>query len=170
LTAKGHVLLALPFAIEGLNYFGIRSLDGIWLTITIVVGALFPDIDEPKSYIGRRFWFMSWPIKLLSKIMPPLKHRGLTHLFFVPLSMGIIAHYFENIWLGGFALGWFLHTVGDLITVGGIQGYLFPFWSNKKMVLLPDSMRFYTGGIVEKVLISILAVMNGYLIFKLGVI
>jgi len=131
----------------------------------VLFGSLFPDIDEPNSYIGRKFWFMSWPIKFLSHILPFLKHRGLTHLFLVPISLGMVAFYGKNIWLGGFALGWLLHTLGDLITVGGIGGYFYPFWSNRKIVLLPYPLRFYTGGGAEKIVIMCLVCLNAYLVY-----
>jgi len=141
---------------------------GMALFIFLVLfGSLFPDIDEPNSYIGRRFWFMSWPIKLLSHLFPFLKHRGITHLFLVPVSLGIAAFYGENIWLGGFAIGWLLHTLGDLITVGGIRGYFYPFFSTRKIVLLPYPLRFYTRGVAEQILIFFLLLLNGYVVYTL---
>ena len=165
MTAKGHVLLALPFALFGAKQLGFSPICTTLFIFLVLLGALFPDIDEPKSTIGRKFWFMSWPIKLLSHIIPLLKHRGITHLFLVPFSLSITALYWENIWLGGFTLGWLLHTFGDLITMGGIRGYFYPFWSNRKIVFLPDALRFYTGGGAEQILIAFLVLVNGYLVY-----
>ena len=108
---------------------------------------------------------MSLPIKLLSHILPLLKHRGLTHLFLVPLFLSIVAIYWKNIWFAGFALGWFVHTLGDLITVGGIQGYFYPFFANRRIALLPYALRFYTGGSAEKIVIISLALVNIYLVY-----
>ena len=165
MTAKGHVLVALPFALFGAKQLEFTPTGTAFFIFLVLLGSLFPDIDEPKSYIGRRFWFMSWPIKLLSHIIPPLKHRGLTHLFLVPLFLSIVAAYWKNIWLGGFAFGWFVHTLGDLITVGGIQGYFYPFLANRKIVLLPYALRFYTGGSAEKIVIISLVLLNIYLVY-----
>lgn len=167
MTAKGHVLLALPLAIFGAKSFGFGQMGGALFVFLIILGALFPDIDEPKSYIGRKFWFLSWPIKGLSRIIPPLKHRGITHILMIPFSIFIVAVFFENIWLAGFAIGWLIHTIGDLITVGGIQGYFYPFWSSRKIVLLPNFLRFYTGGVAEQILIGLLACLNSYFVYAL---
>lgn len=162
--------MALPFAILGVNQLEFTPTGTTLFIFLILLGSLFPDIDEPKSTIGRKFWFISWPIKLLSHILPFLKHRGITHLFLVPFSLSIVALYWGNIWLGGFALGWLLHTFGDLITIGGIRGYFYPFWSNRKIVLLPYVLRFYTGRGAEQILITFLVLLNGYLVYALVLI
>jgi inner membrane protein len=164
MTAKGHVLLAMPLAIVGVDYLALNQINGALFIISVTIGALFPDIDEPGSYIGRRLWFMSWFVKILSLFFPYLKHRGVTHFFVIPFTMIIVATFFKNIWLAGFALGWLLHTVGDLLTVGGIRGYLYPLWPNQKIVLLPDGIRFYTGKFAEQVFNTTLLLFNGYLL------
>jgi membrane-bound metal-dependent hydrolase YbcI (DUF457 family) len=35
----------------------------------VVFGSLLPDIDKKESYIGRRFWFVTWPIYFLRMIL-----------------------------------------------------------------------------------------------------
>lgn len=166
MTAKGHVLIALPFAIIGVERLGFSNF-GEWLFVsTVITGALIPDIDEPGSYFGRRFWFLSWPIKILGAVFPLLKHRGVTHYFLVPAILMVMGVFFHNVWIAAFGFGWFLHTIGDLMTVGGIRGYFYPLWPGQKIVLLPDGMRFYTNGFTERILNTTLFVINGYLIFS----
>lgn len=169
MTAKGHVLLATPLAIIGVDYLALDQIDSALFILSVAVGALFPDIDEPGSNIGRRFWFLSWPVKALSIFIPAFKHRGVTHFFLIPVILMLISVGFHNIWLAGFALGWLLHTAGDLVTIGGINGYFYPLWSNQKIVLLPDGFRFYTGSFTEKLIIAFLMLLNGYLALSLGV-
>lgn len=162
MTAKGHVLLALPVVLYAGQSMGLDRLDSILFAAAALLSVLAPDIDEPGSYIGRRFWFLSWPIKALSFLFPSFKHRGITHIFLIPFLMILIASLSRNITLAGFGLGWMLHTVGDMLTIGGIKGYLYPLWPDKKIVLLPDGFRFRTGGFAENILIFILLILNAY--------
>lgn|GEM_PF-2073593 len=73
------------------------------------VAALIPDIDEPRSHIGRPFFFISLPINRI------FGHRTLTHsLIFV----GIIGLVLYPFWNGYLALvaGLIAHILGDMIT------------------------------------------------------
>lgn len=160
MTAKGHVLLALPFAIVTASNIGLSG-PRLAAFITIVLFAsLFPDIDENRSFIGKRFWFMSWSIKFIALFIPAFKHRGVTHFFIVPATIIIVGILFDNIWISGFGMGWLLHTVGDLITVGGIRGYLYPLWPDAKIKIMPEFIPIYTGGLLEHVIIAWLSILN----------
>lgn len=166
MTAKGHVILASPVAFIVATKFHLEIEQIIVFMVISSIGALAPDIDEPGSWIGRRLLFLSWTVKFLSIFFPAFKHRGITHLLAIPIAISAISIFLHNIWIAAFALGWFMHTVGDLITVGGIRGYLYPLFPDKKIVLLPDEFRFYTGGLVEAVIIFCLTGLNGILFFK----
>ncbi|TDA67315.1 hypothetical protein E0765_03585 [Sulfuricurvum sp. IAE1] len=163
MTAKGHVLLALPPSIIWAQTLGLSGIEAGALIAAVAAGSLFPDVDEPNSFIGRRLMFMSWTIKILSLFFPTFRHRGVTHIFLVPLSIILIGSAFENILVAAFGLGWLMHTVGDLITVGGVRGYFYPLWPDQKIVLLPDGFRFYTNGFIEHFFNTFLLLINGYL-------
>lgn len=169
MTAKGHVLLALPFGLLMANSFGMENIELFVFLALVATGALFPDIDESGSYIGRRFWFLTWLIKALSVFIPAFKHRGVTHFFLIPALLMLTSVGLHNVWIGGFAIGWLMHTVGDLVTIGGINGYLYPLWPKQKIVLLPNGWRFYTGSFTEKFIIAFLMLLNGYLALSFGV-
>jgi inner membrane protein len=71
MTVKGHILLAAPIA------FGVSQMLQIYDTgalITyafgVLIGTTLPDIDEPESYIGSRFYGLAFVIKKLNR------HRG----------------------------------------------------------------------------------------------
>lgn len=166
MTAKGHVLLALPLAILGASHLGFTHLKAGLFIAVVCIGVLAPDIDEGGSFIGRQLWFLSFIVKILSFFLPAFKHRGITHIFLIPISMIIFASVIHNVWIAGFALGWLLHTAGDMLTVGGIKGYLYPLWPNEKIVLLPDVFRFYTGGFAEQVLIGFLMILDGWMLIS----
>lgn len=90
-----------------------------------VVGSLIPDLDHPKSVIGKRF-------KPISKgISKAFGHRGITHspMALVVYSMLMLKltktpkEYYELLFQYGAigsAVGYLSHLVLDMLTVGGI--------------------------------------------------
>lgn len=120
----------------------------------LVVGALFPDIDEPASFIGRRTILLSHAISMFTK------HRGATHtvgalLLYTLLGVAAVSAYggtTELIFaLLGFVLGNAVHISGDMMTNTGVRIFL-PF-SDKKRKLLPEQIIFKTGGPVEHLVV-----------------
>lgn len=115
----------------------------------ILIGSVFPDIDEPRSFIGRKLPVLSHIVSL------SFSHRGFTHFLIFPLlllSLGIgVYGAYPIIGIAIFALsyGIFMHQIGDMLTISGIPHYFFPL-SKKTAVLLPKPLRFRTGGSVEK--------------------
>lgn len=51
-----------------------------------LIGSLLPDIDHPRSWIGRRILFISLPLSAL------VGHRGVTHSLLAILATAAIAH------------------------------------------------------------------------------
>lgn len=160
MTAKGHVALAFPFGVLGSTALGLNGIESSVFVFLVSLSALAPDVDEPGSWIGRRLWFLSWTIKILSIFFPTFKHRGVTHLLAVPLAIFIIGYLIGNVWIIGIAIGWFAHTLGDLITAGGIIGYFYPFWPEKRIRLMSKYLPIYTGGFVEYLIILVLMVVD----------
>ena len=70
--------------------------------IGCILGALFADIDSPKSTISRLFWFIAWPIwvvqwiirkifgkgksKFAKNICKTVNHRGIAHWLIIALA------------------------------------------------------------------------------------
>lgn len=160
MTAKGHVALAFPFGVFGTHYFGLNGVEASAYLMIVSLSALAPDIDEPGSWVGRRLWFLSWPIKILGVFFPAFKHRGVTHLFAVPLLISIIGYMIGNVWIIGVAIGWFAHTLGDLITAGGINGYFYPLFPEKRIRIMSKHLPIYTGGIIEHIIIMLLLIID----------
>lgn len=91
----------------------------------LLLGALYPDIDHPGSYLGRRFDFISKPINEC------YGHRTITHSLFLMTIVFFIA---VLIWgvhpaLAGFTVGFLSHVLGDL-TNGRVQ-LLYPLNKRK---------------------------------------
>lgn len=167
MTAKGHVLLTLPLPLIWVASHRANYIELYLVMFFVVIGSLAPDIDEVGSWIGRRLFFLSIPLKLLGLFIPMFRHRGITHIFLISFLLILTSAFTKNLYLGAFSYGWMMHTIGDLLTKGGIKGYLYPFLPDTNVGLLPRSMRFYTGSIQETILINLLIVVNFILAIKL---
>lgn len=171
MTVKGHILLSLTLATI-INtsiqeyYFGL-NLNEFYLIlfyIGLFIGTIFPDIDEPESFIGRKFPIFS---NLLSIFV---EHRGVTHLLFIPILILFINYHFvddihSKIVIYAFAIGIFCHDCGDLFTKGGIRGFFYPFFPTLTFGLLPRAFRFYTGSFVEFLFNILLIAINVYIFY-----
>lgn len=117
-----------------------------------IVGALLPDICHGGSTMGRMFPFVS---KIINKLFG---HRSFTHsllfLFLVAMLMDSIVPY-KSI-TEGLLLGMVSHFVLDMATKKGIKLF-FPI---KIVVRFPLTTK--TGGKVEKVVCTVLAVLSLY--------
>ncbi|KRW83721.1 metal-dependent hydrolase [Marinobacter sp. P4B1] len=107
--------------------------------IAVVLGSLLPDIDHPKSWLGRRLIFISGPLSLL------IGHRGITHSLIATIALVVALLWWGQ--LGGYlvaslCIGYLGHLAGDFLTKGGIP----VFWPIKRRFAMPI---FSTGGVIE---------------------
>ena len=109
-------------------------------TMTAAIGALTPDLDHPRSALGRRLPFISLP---LSRIFG---HRGFTHsllaaflLFLLLLVLVHTSHYTSSPSMAAagqgmqpllipFIIGYLSHILGDSLTPSGVP----LFWPRKR--------------------------------------
>lgn len=166
MTAKGHITLATTVFLIPLQFEVIKGAFDkehlLFIYAFVIFGSLVPDIDEPNSYIGRRFRVVSTITSLF------FKHRSMTHFLIFPLSVFSLSFLTQDMVMKniiyGISFGILMHDMGDMLTKGGIVGFFFPFFINKKIALLPYALRFYTGSAIEHIFISFLVVLNAYLL------
>jgi len=162
MTAKGHVVLAItpPIAVYGIDFFQ----DPLSVA-ALLLGALLPDIDEPGSYIGRRTYMSS----IFREV--GISHRGFTHFLLIPLIIMCASLLFFSggfwFWLG---FGILMHDLGDMLTIGGIKGFFYPLFPDKKAVLLPRFLRFRTFSATEMLFVMLLLLTNAYFLILKGVL
>lgn len=158
MTVQTHVSFALMagaalwFPISNIEHSG--AMDFTMYMGAVAVGSVFPDIDEPESYIGRKTIILSNIIKKL------FGHRGMTHSFIFALLVFMTLYianmiYFDEkytYFVYGFSIGWVMHSVGDMFTIGGVPIFL-PF-KKKKYHILPKMMRIYTGSFTERIILN----------------
>ena len=147
MLAKTHLLSALVVASLPLVFGYETSYDtnAILYFLAVSFGALIPDIDEHKSYIGKRLLFISFPIKTF------FGHRTITHNLILPLFGVILSIVWVKSFLWfGFFLGVIVHILGDAMT-GNVKGALLPI--RDKFYILPKKMIFSVGGPIEYVML-----------------
>lgn len=163
MLARTHIAFALASSSVGTFlthiFVSIESTHLLAFYFAVAFGAIFPDIDEPHSKIGRMLIGVSNVINAI------FGHRGFTHsLSFVGiLSLFImvlcsfqsvrdfINGFYENslfFLVLGFIVGNLLHIVGDMMTLSGVP-ILLPFKS-KKYFVLPKALRFRTSGLIDQ--------------------
>lgn len=90
--------------------------------LLVLTGCILPDIDTPKSRVGRALPFIAYPISLI------LGHRGVTHSLLMVTAIGLAAYYYDFGWLFWIAFGYLMHLLGDYLTDSGIPA----FWPSRK--------------------------------------
>jgi inner membrane protein len=123
-----------------------------------MLGSLLPDIDHPKSFVGRRLWFLSLPIAGV------FGHRGMTHSL-LAIGLWVWAMLRGLAWdqevVAAAAVGYLSHLAGDWLTVGGIP----LLWPWRRRFQAPLSFR--CGGVTEGLLDGVLL---GWLVWGLGLL
>ena len=155
-----HAAAGLVFGLVGLKY-GLAAFAEPGFLLFTIFGALLPDIDHPKSKLGRK-------IPILPKL---LKHRGMTHsIFGCVLSATLLFLLLNFIGIGAWSvavmallLGFTSHLVLDSLNPTGIH-WLRPF--HKLHVKGPIG----TGGIGESAVFVLLVFALGFLLRDFGLV
>lgn len=142
MMAVTHIALG---AVAGMGWASWTDAAAVPVVLAGAGGALLPDIDHPKSWLGRRLPFLSWPLVAL------VGHRGVTH------SLVAAAGCLLLLWQAGhsliaapLALGYLSHLLGDWLTHGGVP----LFWPSRRNYQAPITVR--TGGIADLSLAALL--------------
>jgi len=164
MTARGHILLATGLA--GSALYLLKTPPDIYFLAGLAFGAVLPDIDEPKSLIGRKLYFLAFILRLFGVEHRTLSHSVLFALIF--LAPVLFVPYPYNSILLGVGIGVIMHCVGDMLTISGLKYFLYP--QKIELHLLPKELRFRTGGTVEEVIVFLLLIFNIFLFKKLGIV
>ena len=146
---KTHVLFG--FFIGALLFLINKS---ILFLLLIILGSIFPDVDEHKSFIGRR-------LPVISRILNFLfGHRGIFHTIFIGMIIFIGFYLSGFLLLGlGFFIGYLSHLLLDSLTLLGVK----LFWPITNLQLR-GFVR--TGGFTEYLFFIILSISTVIMIFN----
>ncbi len=139
MMAPGHLAVGLAL------YHGLTQMYGYTPPPAaygvVAFASLLPDIDHPKSQVGRMFPTLS------GVIAGVFGHRGFTHSA-VALVLCVVAAYMWGGVTGGllvaFGVGYVSHVLADFCTKTGVP----LFWPWRENIRLPV-LNFTTGGAVE---------------------
>lgn len=141
MTFKTHLAIG---ALGAMGFVSATNTDNsVYIFGLILFGSVLPDIDEPRSFISRKFPLISRLTTLF------FEHRGPTHFLFIPVLLFISWAVFGQIALGALGFGMLMHHVGDLLTPSGICGYFYPFKRRFVMRILPKNYAIKTGSRLE---------------------
>lgn len=160
MTAKSHTMSAMLVGLYPVLSGYVPLEYSKFYLIGLIIGSLWPDLDEPESYLGRRVYIISLFLSIFTK------HRGITHTVIALVIYAIVAYvlylYRETFNIStsavifssiGFLLGNFIHILGDMCTKEGGIALLYPI-SKKRFYLTPEQLRFKTAGITESVIVT----------------
>jgi len=178
---KTHVTFAMALSFSPVllpNNFNILQNITIeqlpFILLTIFLFSLFPDLDEPNSYLSKR---MPWIIfsLIISKFTV---HRGVTHRLIATITAPILMYgllysinkldsYMILIYFSWIA--YTAHLIGDGFTKGGLRRFYYPL-SKSTIWFLPKPMRFKTGSFVESIWLMIfsgIVILESFYLFKM---
>ena len=133
-----HVLIGIVVFLISKDFF--TGGNEIIFFMMVLIGSVFPDIDERRSRINRWSGIFGIIIAFFAK------HRGFFHssiLYFILLV--IISFYWSNYYAWGLFLGYTAHLLGDGITRMGVP-LLYPL--SKFKVRGPINVGGFTEGII----------------------
>ncbi len=108
---KTHAAFGFLSGLFALSFFS--PSNQILFICLVMFGALLPDIDHPKSKLGRN-------AKIIGYLF---EHRGFFHSFLVIPVIGALIYYFTDslIYVIPLGVGYASHLISDAITKEGIM-------------------------------------------------
>ena len=136
-----HLAFGFLIALLSIEFFDIKNK--LIFILVVVMFSIFPDIDEKKSKIGKKYRWASTIINFV------FGHRGFFHSIYIPLALYFIFYYINDEIGVAILAGYFSHLFMDALTKNGIRP-LYPI-INKKI-----NGFIKTNSILEKILFLII--------------
>jgi inner membrane protein len=172
MLAPTHSVFGIFLTLIFLAVFGIQwSLH--WTIIMFsIIGAIIPDIDHPRSVIGKLFPFISIPLERR------FGHRTITHSFigwaiftaifaFIVLFAALLCMFILKSdiwilqlaprWIAAFSISYMSHLILDMFNKRGSQ----MFWPNPSRDVIPKNPKFRpeSGSSVEPLIFFVLFIL-----------
>jgi inner membrane protein len=116
MMARSHVVVGFATWIAAAPLLHLSPVDPSYIALA-VAGSLLPDVDHPKSWVGRR----SRPLS--TAIAAVLGHRGITHSAIAVLLLAVLllhAGYRRGV-VSAVAVGYASHLAADMLTPQGLR-------------------------------------------------
>ncbi|MCV2528466.1 MAG: metal-dependent hydrolase [Candidatus Lightella neohaematopini] len=139
MTTEGHIYFAVASIILIKKVKLIQLItSGDWWHIILgsLLTCLLPDIDHPKSFIGRRFKWLSIPIYKL------FGHRRFTHsillIIIIAIYINIKRINFPIDVIYAMIIGYISHIIADMLTPAGVP-LLWPYTKKFSIPIIKKS-------------------------------
>jgi inner membrane protein len=144
MMAGSHVALGVAAWMAASPHLGFGAADPAGVAIA-AAASLLPDIDHPKSWVGRHLRPLSEAISYV------FGHRGITHSALAVAACGwVVLHNGGPLWAAdAAAVGYASHLLADLLTPSGLR----LAWPAKRTWSLPLCK---TGGQAEPLVVAAL--------------
>jgi inner membrane protein len=116
MMARSHVIVGLATWIVAAPILHVASFDPLYLGL-VVAGSLLPDIDHPKSWVGRR----TRPIS--TAIASVFSHRGITHSAIAVIALVALLRHagYRGGGVSALVIGYLSHLAADMLTPQGLR-------------------------------------------------
>lgn len=116
----------------------------------LIGGSLLPDLDHRQSFLGRIFFFLSWPLHKY------FGHRGVIHGLPLWGLVALLGFFYRP--LGLIGAGALSHIILDCVNVSGVK--LFAPFSERIAVIFKRDWRVSTGSKNELIIMICLIVLT----------
>jgi len=97
MIAITHLFFSLLIGLLTYHFF---NLNPVAFILIVLISGIFPDIDHPKSKIGRKLKILSYPINFI------FGHRGLFHSLLLAIGFSAWELVYSFLYWFSFSLSW----------------------------------------------------------------
>ncbi len=148
MTAPTHIAFGLLTVAGSFSFFSMPLHRNLPAVACAIIGSVLPDIDSPKSYIGRVLPYASIPIER------QWGHRTITHSLLCLLALSVMIWpllIWQTPCYAALLLGYMSHIIADCATKSGVP----LFYPHSAACVFPGSAKYRikTGSMVERCLL-----------------
>jgi inner membrane protein len=116
MMARSHVIIGVATWLAAAPLLHLPPFDPIDLC-AVVGGSLLPDVDHPRSWVGRRIRPVS------TAIAATFSHRGITHsaIAVIGLTLLLLHAGYRPGGVSALAVGYLSHLAADMLTPRGLR-------------------------------------------------
>lgn len=154
MTAPTHTTFGLLITTGIFSLFSVPIHSNPPAIACAIFGALLPDIDSPRSSLGRLVPFISVPIER------KWGHRTVTHCLLAVAVLAVVLSpllFFRGTMFAALLIGYMSNLMADCATKSGCPLFL----PRPEIAVLPgnDRYRFTTGAVSEWILLAVLTIL-----------
>lgn len=149
MTTPNHISGGIVFTGVFTSLWNVNIFSNPYFLVATIFVSLLPDIDNPKSIIGKLFYPLSkWLYRKYG-------HRTITHSFSALIVLTLIIYIFEKInqspvqYTQIVFFAYFGHLLLDMLTISGVP-LLYPFWRNPCVIPGNPAYRITTGNLRQE--------------------